>query len=62
MSLVIKMTSKLNDNLVAILGVCLEITSVQYCLNKSFKIRSFAVEIMNIHLQSKWQSKVLFCE
>lgn len=38
LSLVKKMTSKLNDNLVAILGVCLEITSVQYCLNKSFKV------------------------
>lgn len=38
MSLVVKMTSKLNDNLVAILGVCLEITSVQYYLNKSFRV------------------------
>ena len=38
MSLVKKITSKLNDNLVAILGVCLEITSVQYCLNRSFKV------------------------
>lgn len=35
MSLVIKMTSKLNDNLVAILGVCLEIAKCSILFNKS---------------------------